>query len=291
MHSFCQNKLDVFFDFNQDVPNKSSQIKIYQWILDNKNAQITKVLGYCDSVDDSKYNKDLAMRRINSILAFFKTNNVRITDKVALKSFGKDFNYSKNQSENRKVEVFYNLLKDKINDLKINKTIPNTPFNSRPVRESVEEETSQNKEYDIVEVLDMETLVEEERSILALKFNKAKVGDLIRINNINFNFNSEKVMDQSFPLLDELIDIMLSNPTLIIEIHGHICCNPNPNDTKLSYRRALVILKYLTKNGIEVNRLAFKGYGSNNPIYKVPERNEKERAANRRVEILIIAKR
>jgi outer membrane protein OmpA-like peptidoglycan-associated protein len=98
-------------------------------------------------------------------------------------------------------------------------------------------------------------------------------------------------MEQSFPLLDELLDIMLNNPTLTIEIHGHICCNPNPNDTKLSYRRALVILKYLTKKGIAVNRLAFKGYGSNDPIYKVPERNEKERAANRRVEILIVAKR
>jgi outer membrane protein OmpA-like peptidoglycan-associated protein len=106
MHSFCQNKLDVFFDFNQDVPNKSSQIIINQWVLDNKNVEITKVLGYCDSVDDSKYNKDLAMRRINSILTFFKTNNVRITDKVELKSFGKDFKYSKNQSENRKVVFF-----------------------------------------------------------------------------------------------------------------------------------------------------------------------------------------
>lgn len=291
MHSFCQNKLDVFFDFNQDVPNKSSQIIINQWVLDNKNVEITKVLGYCDSVDDSKYNKDLAMRRINSIVTFFKTNNVRITHKVELKSFGKDFKYSKNQSENRKVVFFFNLLKDEKQDVKNTKTIPDTPFGNRPVREAAAEETSQNKEYDIVEAIDMEALVEDEKSTLAAKFNKAKVGDLVRISNINFYFNSEKVMDQSFPLLDELLEIMISNPTLRIEIHGHICCNPNPNDTKLSYRRALVILKYLTKNGIEVNRLAFKGYGSNDPIYKVPERNEKERAANRRVEILIVAKR
>ena len=97
-------------------------------------------------------------------------------------------------------------------------------------------------------------------------------------------------MDESLPLLDELLDIMINNPKLVIEIHGHICCNPNPNDTKLSYRRALVILKYMTKYGVKVNRLAFRGYGSNDPIYKVPERNEKERAANRRVEILIVDK-
>jgi outer membrane protein OmpA-like peptidoglycan-associated protein len=97
-------------------------------------------------------------------------------------------------------------------------------------------------------------------------------------------------MDESLPLLDELLDIMMNNPKLVIEIHGHICCNPNPNDTKLSYRRALVILKYLTKYGVNIDRLAFRGYGSNNPIYKVPEKNLKERAANRRVEILIVNK-
>ena len=97
-------------------------------------------------------------------------------------------------------------------------------------------------------------------------------------------------MEQSEPLLLELLQILYDNPKLKIAIHGHICCNPNPNETKLSYRRALVILKYLTKYGVDVNRLAFRGYGSNDPIYKVPERNEKERTANRRVEILIVNK-
>lgn len=283
LYSFGQNKLDVFFDFNKDVPNETSQIKIKQWILDNKTAEITKVLGYCDSVDDSKYNKDLAMRRVNAMVAIFTNNNIKIADKVALKAFGKDFKSSKNQSENRKVEVFYNLMKD----IKNVQTIPDGPFGKRKIKEATTEEKA---EQDLLEAADMEVLVEEERATLESKFYKAKKGDLVRINNINFYFNSERVMDQSLPLLDELLDIMMNNPKLVIEIHGHICCNPNPNDTKLSYRRALVILKYLTKYGIDVKRLAFRGYGSNDPIYKVPEKNEKERAANRRVEILIVNK-
>lgn len=265
LYSFSQNKLEVFFDFNQDVPNESSQTKLNQWVLDNENLEITKVFGYCDSVDDSKYNKDLAMRRVNTMLSYFKTNKIKINDKVELKSYGKDFNYSKNQSENRKVEVFY--------------TITNT---KNPLDAKLEND---------FQLTQLSTLVAEEKSTLAVKFDKAKKGELIRINNISFYFNSEKVMEQSEPLLDELFQIMTDNPKLRIEIHGHICCNPNPNDTKLSYRRALVILKYLTKRGIQVNRLAFKGYGSNDPIFKVPERNEKERAANRRVEILIVDKK
>ena len=287
LYGFGQNKLDVFFDFNKDVPNEASQIEINQWILDNKTAEITKVMGYCDSVDDSKYNKDLAMRRVNAMVTIFTNNNIKIADKVELKAFGKDFKSSKNQSENRKVEVFYNLIKDKKADTKNTQTIPDGPFGKRKVKEEIAEEKVGE---DLLEAADMEVLVEDERATLESKFYKAKKGDLIRINNINFYFNSEKVMGQSLPLLDELLDIMMNNPKLVIEIHGHICCNPNPNDTKLSYRRALVILKYLTKYGIDVNRLAFRGYGSNDPIYKVPERNEKERAANRRVEILIVNK-
>ena len=128
LHGFSQNKLDIFFDFNKDVPNEASQNKINQWILDNKNAEITKVLGYCDSVDDSKYNKDLAMRRVNAMMTIFTDNNIKIADKIALKAFGKDFKYSKNQNENRKVEVFYNLITAKNTDVKNAKTIPDGPF-------------------------------------------------------------------------------------------------------------------------------------------------------------------
>ena len=274
LYGFGQNKLDVFFDFNKDVPNEISQNKINQWVLDNKTAEIIKVLGFCDSVDDSKYNKDLAMRRVNSIVEFLNKSNIKVSDKVVLKSFGEDFKYSKNQNENRKVEVFYNLIKEKTEVVKNAQTIPDGPFVKGRVKEVKVEET---KEEDILEVADKQALVEAERATLESKFYKAKKGDLVRINNINFYFNSERVMDESLPLLDELLDIMINNPKLVIEIHGHICCNPNPNDTKLSYRRALVILKYMTKYGVKVNRLAFRGYGSNDPIYKVPERNEKER--------------
>lgn len=261
---FSQQSFEVFFDFNAAVPNQASLTKLNQWIKANKSAEITKVLGYCDSVDDSQYNIDLAVRRINSVLDLLKKDTIKISDKVELKPFGKDFKLSKNQEENRKVKLFFILKEEK----KIN------PKNE-------EEEISFSS---------LSELVAKEKSELAQKFEKAKKGDLIRINNINFHFNSEKMMDQSEPLLLELLQILYDNPKLRIAIHGHICCNPNGMDTKLSYRRALVIFKYLTKFEIEVNRLSYKGFGSNDPIYKVPERNEAERKANRRVEILIVDK-
>lgn len=269
--SFGQSKLEVFFDFNKDVPNEASQVKINQWISNHKNAEVTKLFGYCDSVDDSQYNKDLALRRIHSVLGIFNDNGLKVIENVELKSFGKDFKYSKIQSENRKVEIFYNLIADKKRTGK------------KPEVKAIKSEVETQDE-------NIEALVAVEKAALASKFNKAKKGEIVRINNINFELNSERVVQSSVPLINELLQIMLDNPKMIIEIHGHICCNPNPRDTKLSFRRALMIFKYLSDRGIPINRLAYKGFGSNDPIYKVPERNEEERSANRRVEILIVAK-
>ena len=65
---------------------------------------------------------------------------------------------------------------------------------------------------------------------------------------------------------------------------------PDPKDTKLSYRRALKIFNYLKDNGIQLRRLAYKGFGSNQPVYPIPEKNEEEKIANRRVEIEIVKK-
>ncbi len=264
LSGYSQQKTQVFFDFNKDTPTAKSTQEINAWLEQNANIEIVKMIGYCDSVDKREYNKDLAMRRINAIIGMLKINNIKISDAVELKALGKDFKLSKNQSENRKVEIYYNPI---------------------PI---VNEELVSEEGKDTYNTLD--GLVAAEMSALETKFIKAKKGDLVRINNINFFFNSEKIMDQSIPLLEELLQIMLTYPKLRIEVHGHICCNPNPMDTKLSYRRALIIYKYLASHGIENNRLAYKGIGSNLPIYPLPERTEAQRAANRRVEILIIDK-
>jgi flagellar motor protein MotB len=62
-----------------------------------------------------------------------------------------------------------------------------------------------------------------------------------------------------------------------------------PNDRlDLSTQRAKAIYSFLVANEIYPGRLSYKGFGSTQPIYSLPEKDEKERAANRRVEILIV---
>ena len=262
LNSFSQEKFEVFFDFNQDVPNENEILVLKEWIFKNPTAEILRVDGYCDSIDDNIYNTDLALKRINSVVAILKSNYLKLNDNIELKPFGKDFELSKKQEENRKVVFFYTI--------PINKTA------------SIEIIAASEEEYN--------KLVENERSQLVIKFKKSKKGDFISIQNINFYLNSEKIYEKSEPLLYELYEILYDNPKLKIEIRGHICCNENPFDTKLSSRRAIVIFKYLLDNGIELNRLSYKGIGASQPIFKIPERSESERSANRRVEILIVDK-
>jgi len=112
-------------------------------------------------------------------------------------------------------------------------------------------------------------------------------GDKIRIPNLNFYNNSDLVLPQSQPILSELLQILKDRPTLKIDIQGHICCQ-KVEENSISRRRAETVYIYLTQNGIDKNRLSYKSFGSTKPIHPLPEKNEAEKVANRRVEIEIL---
>ncbi|MGV9004063.1 OmpA family protein [Flavobacterium sp.] len=263
---FAQKEFELFFDFSKEAPNQKSKDELNDFLKVHSNLEILAISGYCDSIDDNSYNKVLAKRRINSVLELLKENSILIKENTAINVIGEDFKQSKNQIENRKVVIKYSEKEKLIAPNIISKEIE---VDAAPIDE------------DKIEI---------ERTALLDKFDNAKAGDRIAIYNINFRFNSENILPESEPLLEELLFIMERNPKMVIKIHGHICCNPNPYNTKLSFRRALKLFNYLKDNGISQNRLAYNGVGSNNPIYPIPEKTELERIINRRVEIEIIRK-
>lgn len=118
----------------------------------------------------------------------------------------------------------------------------------------------------------------------------AKIGEKINLRNLNFNGGTAVFKSHSYPVLKELLQTMRSNPNLKIEIQGHICCYTDSNDNDVSGKRALAVYNYLIKSGIDKKRLKYKSFGGSQPIYAIPEQNEEEREANRRVEILILEK-
>ncbi|MEO8235536.1 MAG: OmpA family protein [Flavobacterium sp.] len=262
--TYSQEKFDVFFDFNIDVPNESSA-KIFQnWISENPKAEVTKIYGYCDSVDDKSYNKELSAKRINEVIKILKENKLQLNENVELMPFGKDFKLSNNQSENRKVTLFYNLPKQQKISVLTNEEIPTDS--------------------------DIKSKIDKETKSLLTKFKNAKKGDVITIDNIYFYIDSDKVVEKSKPILLELYNIMKQNPNLKIKINGHICCNTDMKDVKLSSKRAQAIYTYLVEKDILFARVFHEGFGSSKPVYKIPEKNDSEKLANRRVEILILEK-
>jgi len=56
----------------------------------------------------------------------------------------------------------------------------------------------------------------------------------------------------------------------------------------LSYNRAQAVYTYLTKEGIQADRLQAVGYGQENPI--ASNKDKKEKIKNRRVNIIILKK-
>lgn len=108
----------------------------------------------------------------------------------------------------------------------------------------------------------------------------------IVLENILFIPGRNEFRPESYPALKELYEVMQSNPTLKIEIQGHICCS-DIDDELLSRDRAKAVYNYLIQNGIDPSRLSYDWFGSTRKKYPL-ERNEEEMAMNRRVEILIL---
>jgi outer membrane protein OmpA-like peptidoglycan-associated protein len=84
--------------------------------------------------------------------------------------------------------------------------------------------------------------------------------------------------------LETVVKIMKNNPSLRIEIQGHTDNMGSPSvNQRLSEKRALAVLRYLVKHGVELDRLQSVGYGPNHPI--ASNDSAKGRKLNRRVEL------
>ena len=109
----------------------------------------------------------------------------------------------------------------------------------------------------------------------------------IRLNNINFEYNSADLLETSYPELDRVVQLLKENPDIHIEIMAHTDdIGSESFNNILANKRAQSAVDYLIIRGIVAERLEAKGYGESVPL--VPNTSEENRAINRRVEMKIL---
>lgn len=110
----------------------------------------------------------------------------------------------------------------------------------------------------------------------------------IRINNINFDFNSVSLKPDATKTLNAVIDALANNVSLTVILEAHTDTRGSADyNLELSKRRASSALKYLLSKGIIENRLRSKGYGESRPLIICDPCTEAEHEMNRRLEFII----
>jgi len=259
--SFSQKRdtLSIYFDFNSaEMTNRSSE-RIDSFLYSKKNLSITKInlRGYCDKIGSNKYNDRLAAKRIATTKQYLLNMGFETLVISSMIAYGERKPINKNLTE-----------QERLLNRRVELIIEAIPFNQL-------QQKSISKQ---------------------LTDTSVKVGSTLVLKNLNFYPNRHFLVNESLPVLDELLGVLKQNPNLKIEIQGHVCCTSGPdaldidmNLQNLSIQRARFIYNYLIENGIAASRLSYRGFGSSQKLYP-EEKNEFERLQNRRVEIKIISK-
>ncbi|MBL93430.1 MAG: hypothetical protein CMH56_16640 [Myxococcales bacterium] len=113
--------------------------------------------------------------------------------------------------------------------------------------------------------------------------------DMIEIMQvIPFEFNKSRLLKAASFILDDVVDVILSNPSIgQILIEGHTDnVGAEEYNLELSQKRAAAVRDYLIEAGIPAQQLGAKGYGSSKPVSS--NDSASGRAKNRRVNFVIV---
>jgi outer membrane protein OmpA-like peptidoglycan-associated protein len=271
-----QDTLLIHFDYNQSLITPRSATVLDSFLQSSPKAAITQVSlsGHCDFIGSHAYNDSLSQQRVLSTKTYLVNKGLSPT------LFGQSAGMGKRvplltaatdaaRAINRRVAIVF------VKQPPVVVTAPKeeTP-KTGPVRDT-------NK-------LNLSAIIND---------TATKVGSTLVLPDLNFEPGRHYLLSGSYGILRELYRVMKDNPTLRIEIQGHICCISGGADgpdvdtgaPDLSVQRAKAIYTYLVTAGIAANRMEYKGFGSSKKLYPI-ERSSWEETKNRRVEIRIISK-
>jgi len=120
-----------------------------------------------------------------------------------------------------------------------------------------------------------------------------EIGQIVRLNNVFFDFDKWDLRPESFVELDRVVKLLKENPTIEIEMSAHTDSHGTDEyNFRLSDNRAKSCMEYILSKGIDANRITSHGYGESVPV--APNANPdgsdnpEGRQLNRRVEFKIL---
>ncbi|QQQ28399.1 OmpA family protein [Chryseobacterium indoltheticum] len=257
----AQMMTSVYFAHNSYELNPESKQKLDS-LAQLKTSLKFKIFGNCDSSGTNEYNSKLSENRANTVRNYLQnkvSGNIQLINAVGL---GEEKQINDNSTDelrgkNRRVDIF--IEKAFVPGEKISR-------NALP-------------------------------SFLSTEIFQMKVKDTFALPNVNFVGGRHIWLPKGQSEIVKLLKILKENPTLEIELQGHICCDYENFDGEdldlktfnLSFTRANAIKEFLLKNGIDSDRITAKGLGHLNPVV-YPEETESDKTKNRRVEVVLIKK-
>jgi outer membrane protein OmpA-like peptidoglycan-associated protein len=261
----------IHFDFSQSLITPQATALLDSFLQVNSPAALKQVTlhGHCDFIGSHAYNDSLSQQRVRAAKAYLAGKG------IAPALFGDEAGFGKRKpltlattnearAVNRRVEIVF-----------VKQDIPQ----AEPPKKEPVVTTSNPTLSDII------------------KDTATKTGSKLVLPNLYFEPGQHFLLEQSYPILRELLKAMQDNEGLQIEIQGHICCLSGGIDgydwslgtNDLSVQRAKAIYNFLIKEGIPASRMSYKGFGSAQKLFP-EERSQIEMTKNRRVEIKIVSK-
>lgn len=271
--------VSLYYDINQVKPIDNFKKVDSMYSSWTKNKYSVKIVGYADYLFSDHYNFTLSKKRADIVREYLNkkegTANVVIQDVEGMGEKQSTAADSKEgEPQQRRVDICVSEEGFKKIGSRENKVHKDTVIQKQKpaAKEKMQVHSSSEK-----------------------KIEELQKGESLTIEGLNFIPGRHIPVKSAMPVLEKLLKTMKENPNLKIEIQGHICCiyegndgyDYDTHDMKLSTNRAMVVFNYLVKNGIDKDRLTYKGYGRTQPKIEI-ERSEEDEQANRRVDIKVL---
>ena len=301
--SMQADTLKLYYNLNDFKLSSDDQVKISSLKDSANNKALVKIFGYGDNTGSKAYNLILSVNRANGAKAYLLSLNK--TMKISAKGIGQIHSPGEDPKTgyalNRRVEIIFSKP-----IVVIKQPAPAPPVAVAPPAPAPAPVAAPAPAPAPVvappapapapAAAPADTTTEDALSKIN-NLSTLDVGGSISLPELTFKPGRHVLESESVPYMDALLATMKKHPTLNIEIQGFICCDYRKKDGfdsdtrkyELSLNRAKTVYDYLVTNGIDANRMKFNGLGNTKPkVY--PEKTDKDREANRRVELVILSK-